>query len=126
MYFIFTSWHETFHKRHSLCYSGFQHGSVVVLTYHSTDAAPTDGGLELTVQFLDCTGCVEALSQQDDPVQEEKRSNPIDDVLHQLDSVDVQCQKHSEEKSSNVTLRDPLKIAGKVLPRPKPKPPHLG
>lgn len=65
---------------------------MVVLTYHSTDAASADGGLELAVQFLDCTGCVEALSQQNDPIQEEKRSNAIDDVLHQLYSVKAQCQ----------------------------------
>lgn len=65
--------------------------SVVVLAYHSTDAASTDGGLELAVQFLNCAGCVEALSKQDDPVQEEKRSNAIDDILHQLYSVKEQC-----------------------------------
>lgn len=60
-------------------------------TYHSTDAASTDGGLELAVQLLDCAGCVEALSQQNDPVQEEKRSDAIDDILHQLYSVKEQC-----------------------------------
>lgn len=59
----------------------------VVLTYHSADAASTDGGLELAVQLLDSTGCVEALGEQDDPVQEEKRSDAIDDILHQLYSV---------------------------------------
>ena len=60
---------------------------MVLLTYHSTDAASTDGGLELAVQFLDSTGRVEALSQQNDPVQEEKRRNAIDNILHQLYSV---------------------------------------
>lgn len=49
-----------------------EHSSAVVQTYHSTDAAPTDGGLELAVQLLDCTCCVEALSQQNDSIQEEK------------------------------------------------------
>lgn len=66
-------------------------GSVVAPTHHSTDAASTDGGLELAVQFFDCTGCVEALRQQDDPVQEEKRSDAVDDILHQLYSVREQC-----------------------------------
>lgn len=60
---------------------------MVVLTYHSTDAASTDGGLELAVQFLDGAGCVESLSKKDDSVQEEEWSNAIDDVLHQLYSV---------------------------------------
>lgn len=50
----------------------------------STDAAAADGGLELAVQLLDCAGCIEALGQQNDPVQEEERSNAIDDILHQL------------------------------------------
>lgn len=63
---------------------------MVVGTYHSTDAASADGGLELAVQLLDCTGCVEALGQQDDAVQEEKRRNAVDDILHQLHSVEEQ------------------------------------
>ena len=65
--------------------------SVVVLTYHSTDAASTDGGLELAVQLLDCAGRVEALGQQNDPIQEEERRNAVDDILHQLYSVKEQC-----------------------------------
>lgn len=63
--------------------SGSQH----VCTYQSADAASTDGGLELAVKLLDGAGGVEALSQQDDPVQEEEGGNAVDDVLHQLDSV---------------------------------------
>lgn len=35
----------------------------VFRTYHSTDAAATDGGLELAVQLFDCAGCVKAFSQ---------------------------------------------------------------
>lgn len=62
----------------------------VVCAYHSADAASTDGGLELAVQLFDCTGCVKALSQQNDPIQEEKRSNAVDDILHQLYSVKEQ------------------------------------
>ncbi len=65
--------------------------SVVVSTNHSADAASADGGLELAVQLLDCTCGVEALSQQNDPIQEEKRSDAIDDILHQLYSVKEQC-----------------------------------
>lgn len=52
--------------------------------YHSADAAPADGGLELAVQFLDGAGGVEALGQQDDPVQEEEGGDAVNDVLHQL------------------------------------------
>lgn len=59
----------------------------VVFTYHSTDASSTDGGLELAVQFLDCASCVETLSKQNDPIEEEKWSNAVDDILHQLYSV---------------------------------------
>lgn len=62
-----------------------------MLTYHSADAASTDGGLELAVQLLDSASCVKALSKQNDSIQEEKRSNAIDDILHQLYSVKEQC-----------------------------------
>lgn len=64
---------------------------MVLVAYQSTDAAAADGGLELAVQLLDCAGCIEALGQQNDPVQEEERSNAIDDILHQLYSVRRQC-----------------------------------
>ena len=56
-------------------------------THHPTDTASTDSGLELAVELLDGAGGVEALRQQDDPVQEEERGDAIDDVLHELDSV---------------------------------------
>lgn len=39
------------------------------------------------MKLLDGAGRVEALSQQDDPVQEEEGGDAVDDVLHQLDSV---------------------------------------
>lgn len=52
---------------------------------HPADAAATGGCLKLAVQLLDCAGGVEALCQQDDPVQEEEGRNAVDDVLHQLD-----------------------------------------
>lgn len=79
---------------------------MVVLTYHSTDAASTDGGLELAVQFLDGAGCVKALGKQNDSIQEEKWSNAVDDILHQLYSVKEQCHSQAsllfamEEKST--------------------------
>lgn len=56
-------------------------------THHPADAAATGGCLKLAVQLLDCAGGVEALCQQDDPVQEEEGRDAVDDVLHQLDSV---------------------------------------
>lgn len=82
VFYILIAWHET------LWSTLFK--NPVVWTYHSADAASTDGGLELAVQFFDCTGCIKALSQQNDPIQEEKRSNAIDDILHQLYSVKEQ------------------------------------
>lgn len=59
----------------------------VVSTYHSTDAAPADGRLEFAVQLFDGAGGIKALSQEDDPIQEEKGSDAVDDVLHQLNPV---------------------------------------
>lgn len=55
-------------------------------SHHCTDAAATHSGLELAVHLLDCAGCVKALSQQDDAVQEEERGNAIDDVLQNLNT----------------------------------------
>lgn len=80
-------------------------GSQRVCSYHSTDAASTDGGLELAVKLLNGAGGVEALSQQDDPVQEEEGGDAVDDVLHQLDAVrggDVgQRSGESQESTEN-------------------------
>lgn len=42
------------------------------------------------MQLLDGAGGVKALSQEDDPVQEEKGGDAVDDVLHQLYSVEEQ------------------------------------
>lgn len=92
-------------------------GSHHVWTYHSADAASTDGGLELAVKLLDGAGRVEALSQQDDPVQEEEGGDAVDDVLHQLDSVRGRRWVRSGESQASadnkrylqapITWRDP-------------------
>lgn len=55
--------------------------------HHGTDAASTHSRLELAVHLFDSTGCVEALGQQDDAVQEEETGNSIDDVLQNLNPV---------------------------------------
>lgn len=55
--------------------------------YHGTDAASTHSRLELAVHLFDSTGGVEALSQQDDAIQEEEAGNSIDDVLQNLNPV---------------------------------------
>lgn len=55
-----------------------------VHTHHSTDASATGGCFKLTVQFFHCTCGVKAFCQQNDPIQEEKGRNSIDDILHQL------------------------------------------
>lgn len=49
--------------------------------YHGADAAAADGGLKLAVQLLHCAGGVKTLSQQDDAVEEEERSDPINHIL---------------------------------------------
>lgn len=57
-----------------------------VLTYEGGDAAAADGGLEVALQLLlDGAGGVEALSQQDDGVDEEEGGDAVDDVLKDLD-----------------------------------------
>lgn len=59
---------------------------VCALTYEGGDAASTDGGLEVALQLLlDGAGGVEALSQQDDGVDEEEGGDAVDDVLKDLD-----------------------------------------
>lgn len=59
----------------------------MIVTYHATNTASANGGLELAVQLLHSAGGVEALGQQDDSVEEEEGGDAIDDVLHQLYSV---------------------------------------
>lgn len=59
------------------------------MTHQATDAAPTDSGLELAVQLLDRAGGVKALSEQYNPIQEEEGGDAIDDILHQLHSVNT-------------------------------------
>lgn len=59
---------------------------VCALTYEGGDAAAADGGLEVALQLLlDGAGGVEALSQQDDGVDEEEGGDAVDDVLKDLD-----------------------------------------
>ncbi len=59
---------------------------VCVFTYEGGDAASTDGGLEVALQLLlDGAGGVEALSQQDDGIDEEEGGDAVDDVLKDLD-----------------------------------------
>lgn len=67
---------------------------VRVWTYEGSDTASTDGGLEVTLQLLlDGAGGVKALSQQDDGVDEEEGSNPVDDVLKDLDPDHTHAEK---------------------------------
>lgn len=73
--------------------------------YHSTDAAAADGGLEFAVQLLDSAGGVKTLSQEDDPVQEEKGSDAVDDVLHQLYSVKEQRRELQTSNLRDAPLR---------------------
>lgn len=84
----------------------------VVSAYHSTDAAAADGGLEFAVQLLDGTGGVKPLSQKDDPVQEEKGSDAVDDILHQLYSVKEQRRELHKSNLRDAMLR---KIAACVV-----------
>lgn len=52
-----------------------------MVQYHGTDAAATDRGLKLAVQFFHSAGGVKTLSQQDDTIEEEKGSDAINHVL---------------------------------------------
>lgn len=86
--------------------------------YHSTDAAAADGGLEFAVQLLDGAGGVKALSQEDDPIQEEKGSDAVDDILHQLYSVKEQRR---ELQASNLPAAMLRKLAAcKLFPATYP------
>lgn len=71
-------------------------GNSRICLYHSTDAASTDGGLELIVKLLDGTGGIKSLGEQNDAVQEEEGGDAVYDVLHELDS--------GEEKSSQLLM----------------------
>lgn len=76
-------------------------------TYHSTDAAPADGRLEFAVQLFDGAGGIKALSQEDDPVQEEKGSDAVDDVLHQLNPVKERRHQLQPSNLRSTRLRVP-------------------
>lgn len=65
------------------------------LTYECGDAASADGGLEVALQLLlDGAGGVEALSQEDDGVDEEEGGHAVDDVLEDLDPAHRQTSPH--------------------------------
>lgn len=65
------------------------------MSHRSCDAAATHGGLELALQLLlDGAGGVEALSQQDDPINKEEGGDAIDDVLHGLDPAQTDTVKN--------------------------------
>lgn len=64
------------------------------MTYEGSDAASTDGGLEVALQLLlDGAGGVKALSQQDDGVDEEEGGDAVDDVLKDLDPEHTRTEK---------------------------------
>lgn len=75
----FTKYKET---RGGVALAGYQ--SSEIRTHHPTDAPATGGCFKLPVQLFHCARGVEAFCQQNDPVQEEKGRNSIDDILHQL------------------------------------------
>lgn len=67
------------------------------VTYEGSDAASTDGGLEVTLQLLfDGAGGVEALGQQNNGVDEEEGGDAIDDVLEDLDPEDTHRGDHHQ------------------------------
>lgn len=51
-------------------------------------ALAADGGLVVAKDLPDCTGGVEALSQQEGPIKEEERGSSIDDILEGMDHID--------------------------------------
>lgn len=64
------------------------------MTYKGSDAASTDGGLEVTLQLLlDGAGGVKALGQKDDGVDEEEGGDAVDYVLKDLDPEHTHKQK---------------------------------
>lgn len=78
-----------------------QRRQAVLVTYESGDAAPADGGLEVTLQLLlDGAGGVEALGQKNDGVYKEEGGDAVDDVLKDLDPGHGQTNGNSEFPSS--------------------------
>lgn len=67
------------------------------VSHHGTDAASTHSGLELAVHLFDSTGCVKAFSQENDAVQEEERSNAVDDILQNLNTTNKKTQRESSK-----------------------------
>lgn len=56
------------------------------MAYKGGDAASADGRLKVALQLLlDGAGCVKALAQQQDGVDEEEGGDAVDDVLKDLD-----------------------------------------
>ena len=53
--------------------------------YRCAQALAADGGLVVAKDLPDCTGGVEALSQQEGPIKEEERGSSIDDILEGMD-----------------------------------------
>lgn len=50
-------------------------------------ALAADGGLVVAKDLPDCTGGVEALSQQEGPIKEEERGSSIDDILEGMNHI---------------------------------------
>lgn len=75
------------------------------LTYEGSDAASANGGLEVALQLLlDGAGGVEALSEQDDGVDEEEGGDAVDDVLKDLDPGHTEGRKEEIRVTGLETL----------------------
>lgn len=67
-------------------------------SHRGTKAAATHGAPELSKGLLGSARGVEALSQQHDAVEEEKRGQTIDDILEILDAEEEVEEKEKQSK----------------------------
>lgn len=65
--------------------------------YRCAQALAADGGLVVAKDLPDCTGGVEALSQQEGPIKEEERGSSIDDILESMNPALTDRQKRPEK-----------------------------
>lgn len=64
--------------------------------YPSADAATTGGDLEVSIQVFNGSTGEESLHHQQDAIDKESRSNPIDDVLDYINPTEQKAQKYSQ------------------------------
>lgn len=83
--------------------------------YPSADAAATGGDLEVSIQVFNGSTGEESLHHQQDAVDKESRSNPIDDILDYINPIEKQkAQKYPFAFSSSNIFNPSVKKASNM------------